>query len=295
MSRDFRAPAASVFWADPGRGRFPSVTATRYRELTPPAVLAPFVDCIWTLRSQAPLDAPVRNRVLPDGCVDIIFDFGQHSARATTEPRLRSYLVGAMTRAVTVDQAGRVDMLAVRFRPGGASAFLRVPLGEVTDHAVDVDALGERWGAPASRIHAADCAEERMALLEQELLHRLRNAEDVDGTAAHGWSRLEQTAGGLSVRQMAGEMGLGERRLQRLFHDHVGLSPKEAARVARFRTAIAHMLRTPNRPLGRIALDAGYYDQPHFNREFARMAGVAPAAWMRERAGSAPRPGAASG
>jgi hypothetical protein len=148
------------------------MTATRHREHTPPAVLAPFVDCIWTLRSQAPLDAPVRNRVLPDGCVDIIFDFGQHSARATTEPRLRSYLVGAMTRAVTVDQAGRVDMLAVRFRPGGASAFLRVPLGEVTDHAVDVDALGERWGAPASRIHAADSAEERMALLEQELLHR---------------------------------------------------------------------------------------------------------------------------
>ncbi|MBB4639250.1 AraC family transcriptional regulator [Longimicrobium terrae] len=264
------------------------MTATRYREHTPPAVLAPFVDCIWTLRSEAAIDAPVRSRVLPDGCVDIILDFGDHPA--TDRRPLRSYLVGAMTRAVTVDQAGRVDMLAVRFRPGGASAFLRVPLGEVTDHAVDVDALGERWGAPASRIHAADSAEERMALLEQELLLRLRHAEDVDGTAAHVWSRLEQTAGALTVRQMAGEMGFGERRLQRLFHDRVGLSPKEAARVARFRTALAHMRRTPNRPLGRIALDSGYYDQPHFNREFARMAGVAPAAWMRERAASAPAP-----
>lgn len=260
------------------------MTATRYREHAPPAALAPFIDCIWTIRSEAALEAPVRSRVLPDGCVDIILDFGDHPATA------RSYLVGAMTRAVTVEQAGRVDMLAVRFRPGGASAILRLPLAEVTDQAVDVDALGERWGAPASRIHAADSSGERMALLEQELLRRLRNAEDVDGTAAHVWSRLEQTAGGLTVRQMAGEMGLGERRLQRLFHERVGLSPKEAARVARFRTAIAHMRRTPNRPLGRIALDAGYYDQPHFNREFARMAGVSPAAWLRERGASVPSP-----
>ncbi|HEX6041071.1 helix-turn-helix domain-containing protein [Longimicrobium sp.] len=270
------------------------MTAPRYREHAPPAVLAPFVDCIWTLRSEAPLDAPVRSRVLPDGCVDIILDFGEQPASATAGARPRSSLVGAMTRALTVDQAGRVDMLAVRFRPGGASAFLRVPLGEVTDHAVDVDALGERWGAPAARIHAADSARERRALLEQELLDRLGKAENVDGTAARAWSRLEQTAGGLTVRQMAGEMGLGERRLQRLFHDRVGLSPKEAARVARFRTAIAHMRRTPNRPLGRIALDAGYYDQPHFNREFARMAGVSPAAWLRERAALAPHPDAAS-
>lgn len=265
------------------RGAVDSGMATaRYQEHTPAAILAPFVDCFWTSRSEAPLDEPVRSRVLPDGCVDILFDFGDQPAHATGGHGLRSFLVGAMTRALTVDQAGRVDMLGVRFRPGGSSAFFRFPLGKVTDHAIDVEALGEGWRAPSSRIHSAESVQERLALLEQELLWRLRDAH-VDGTATAAWSRLEATSGALTVRQMAGEMGLGERRLQRLFHERVGLSPKEAARVARFRAAVAHMRRTPNRPLGRIALDAGYYDQPHFNREFARLAGVSPEAWRRER------------
>jgi len=85
------------------------------------------------------------------------------------------------------------------------------------------------------------------------------------------------------MRALAAELGVGERRLLRLFHERVGLSPKQAARVARFRTAVALLLRYPERPLGRIALDGGYYDQPHFNGEFSRLAGVSPERWRREQ------------
>jgi len=84
----------------------------------------------------------------------------------------------------------------------------------------------------------------------------------------------------------------GERRLQRIFREHVGLTPKEAARVARLRAALDVMRAGPTLPLGRVALRAGYYDQPHFNREFARLAGVAPGAWRVASVQSPPPPDA---
>jgi AraC-like DNA-binding protein len=72
----------------------------------------------------------------------------------------------------------------------------------------------------------------------------------------------------------------------------VGLTPKEAARVARMSAALALMRADAELPLGRVALRAGYYDQAHFNREFARLVGVAPHAWRAELVGSVQAAGA---
>jgi AraC-like DNA-binding protein len=251
------------------------VPGDAYREHAPPAALAAHVECFWTTRVDDP--SPSFTRVLPDGCSDVIFDF------APAPSRPRTSIVGAMTRAVEVEGNGPADLLGVRFRPGAAASFLRLPLCEVTDAAVDVEALGEGWSAPSRRIHAVESHDEWVALLSAELAARLRAPTDGDRVIAAAWTRLHETAGAVTVRELAAGLGVGERRLQRWFDERVGLTPKQAARIARFRRVVALMLAAPARPLGRVALEAGYYDQPHFNREFARLAGVSPEAWRRER------------
>ena len=54
------------------------------------------------------------------------------------------------------------------------------------------------------------------------------------------------------------------------------MAPKRFCRVRR----LAHVLRLagrrPEALLAELALDAGYSDQPHFNREFRELAGMAP-------------------
>ncbi len=263
-----------------------------YREQPPSAALAPWVECFWTSRSErgepgergegrgprAPAGASV-NRVLPDACLDVLFDF---SAEPVRPHGLRTYVVGAMTAAITVEDRGQVDLLGVRFRPGRAAAFLHLPLGEMMDQAVEVGALGGGWEATARRIHGAAPAERR-ALLEAALAIRLRSAAMAERLVAGAWSRIVASDGAIPVRALAGELDMGQRRLQRLFHERFGLTPKDAARVARFRAALRRLRRHPERELGRIALEAGYYDQPHFNREFRRLAGVSPERWRAER------------
>jgi AraC-like DNA-binding protein len=255
-----------------------------YREHAPPAGLAGHIECIWTVNSDGASAAPTRNRVLPDACADVIFDFGDGALRSSaSDAGLRSAVVGTMTAAAVIEQVGRIDLLGVRFRPGGAPAFLRLPLGQATDRTFDLEALGEGWQVTTRRIHAADTAGERLSLLLAALGARFRPDSTVDCLICGAWSRIIGSAGALGMRALAAEVGVGERRLQRLFHERIGLSPKEAARVARFRAALQRMSRHPDRALGRIGLETGYYDQPHFNREFARFAGLSPEAWRRER------------
>lgn len=113
---------------------------TGYREHRPAADLAPWVECFWTRSTSASRSGAKTHRVLPDGCADVIFDFG---------PAARAIVVGPMTRALVVPVAPGSRFVAVRFRPGAAGALLRVPLRTLVDRHVELRAL---WTDASARL-----------------------------------------------------------------------------------------------------------------------------------------------
>ena len=255
------------------------MTPRRYAEHAPEGALAPFVECFWTAHADAPA-AP--NRVLPDGCADVIVDLAD-------EPH--AYVVGTMRRAVVVPSRARTELVSVRFHPGAALPFLGVPLHELVDRSVP---LAELWGARGASLAdelAAAAPGERVARLERALRRRLEGAGTDLTLAARAAGLMRQSRGGARVREVAAALGVGERRLERAFDVAVGLSPKELARVLRFRAAVRALDAARAPRWSALALDAGYADQPHFVREFRALAGVTPGAYAAERRGAAPAVG----
>ncbi len=249
----------------------------RYLERAPGPALAPWVECFWSIRA---LDAPgLPNRVLPDGCADLIVGIAGLP---------RPMVVGTMRTAAVFPLAGPVDLFGIRFHPGGARRFLGVPLDEITDQRVPLDAF---WGSAAGGLADAlepAALEVRVARAEAVLRRRLeaRAAED-ETLAARGVALLRQARGSIGVRETAAALGVGERRLERAFQRAVGLSPKVLARVLRFRRAVRAIGSggPGSGPLSwaAVAFAAGYADQPHFIREFKALAGVTPARYAAER------------
>jgi transcriptional regulator GlxA family with amidase domain len=83
----------------------------------------------------------------------------------------------------------------------------------------------------------------------------------------------------LKVATIARTLRIGERQLERRFRARVGMSPRRLFSLRRFE--LAAKLAATSRSLTRAAVDAGYYDQTHFNHEFQRFAGMSPGAWLR--------------
>jgi AraC-like DNA-binding protein len=243
----------------------------RFARRPPGAALAPYVECYWALTAQeAP---PWKSRIIPDGSNDVILDL-------SAEPR--SFVVGVMRRADVVPLAGHVDLLGVRFRPGGALPFLGVPLHELADRHVALDAL---WGARAAALVDAVAAAplgERVRVLERMLVAG-RAPAVADDLIQRAVTLMRRTRGGIGVRAAAQALGVGERRLERAFDVAIGLSPKRFARVVRFLGAVREIGRRALRPGAPVAFELGYSDQPHFVREFKRLAGVTPAQYCAER------------
>jgi len=257
----------------------PPTDAPRYVEVPPSRALAPWIECFWSIRA-GPGPAAV-NRVLPDGCADLIVgvDGGQGAM-----------VVGTMRAALLVPLVGPARLVGVRFHPGAALRIFDTPLAQLTDRRVPLELL---WGraaeALADALERADTAA-GASRAERVLAERLgpgisRPAGD-EALAERAVALLRRARGSVGVREVAAALGVGERRLQRAFDRSVGLSPKVLGRVLRFRQAIRRLDQARNGRLfswASLAAAAGYADQAHLIREFKALAGVTPAAWLRER------------
>lgn len=70
-----------------------------------------------------------------------------------------------------------------------------------------------------------------------------------------------------AVRDLAAELHVSVRQLERLFQAEIGLSPAAYARRLRLRHAHQLLVET-SRPISEIALEAGFADGSHFSRRF---------------------------
>jgi AraC-like DNA-binding protein len=221
------------------------------------------------------LSTPVAERVLPDGAVHLIFTLGDVQG-GERNAHVRCLAVGASTQATRIVLAGMVEQVCVRLGIGTAAAVLGVPAAELTNHGVDLEAV---WGpaATAALAQLADApSDARVAVMARLLRARIERAERTSPVVGEAVRRLVRSGGGTRVRALAADLGVGERRLQQLFAEHVGLSPRAMARLARFRAVIERCRRAPVRSWSGLAIEHGFYDQAHLINEVKEFTGLTP-------------------
>jgi AraC-like DNA-binding protein len=213
-------------------------------------------------------------RVLPDGCMDFVFDLERGTGR----------VIGAMTEAALVPMTSGERYLGVRFLPGAAAPFVTVRAHELVDVDAPLDdvtfAARERL---AERVAEARDHAERRRLVAAYLLTPAHRMRPIERRVRRALVLLRGATGGGTVRDTARTLGLGERQLERLFAAEVGIGPKTFARVARLERALALMRGGTARGQAALAAAAGYADESHLIREFRALALATPSEIARER------------
>jgi AraC-like DNA-binding protein len=86
------------------------------------------------------------------------------------------------------------------------------------------------------------------------------------------------------VDDLAARLGVGTRRLQRLFADHVGVPPKWVINRSRIHAAAEAAAGPEPVDWATLAADLGYSDQAHLVRDFTAAVGTPPARYARDAA-----------
>jgi AraC-like DNA-binding protein len=248
-----------------------------YVERPPIAALAGVVTSVW-IQTVAPDAPPYVQRNIPCGGAELV-------CRVGGEPRV----VGPLTAAVVEVLEPGTTVVGLRFAPGAAPAVLGIPASELVDVAVEARAV---CATSRARFALADLADPDAA--PEQLLARLQRFV-ADHLAAAGPDPLI----GEAVRQLrwatddvaslTSSLHISERQLRRRFQAAIGLAPKPLHRVLRFQRfhalaqyALASGAAPAQDGIARLAAEAGYADQPHLNRECARLTGTSPGALLGE-------------
>lgn len=279
--RPLRAPAIAIARHDSPLGRW------EIAHRPPPPELRPVVQHYvgWFERTPRPL----KRRQTPVGAVPLIVSFGDpfrlSDADGARAERRLSFVAGPHDRWSVVEHDGRSAGVEVYFTPLGARRVLGLPLRELANLEVELeDVLGAVVARElVERLATAPGWAERFALLDATIAARLDAAEAPAPMVGWAWRRLQESDGRLAVGALAAEIGCSRRHLVAQVHEQLGLPPKTLARVLRFNRAVELLQRDDGARLGEIALDCGYYDQAHLNRDFRAFAGEAPTAFLARR------------
>jgi AraC-like DNA-binding protein len=262
-----------------------SAPAFEFHRAVPRPPLDAFVEAIWAVRGSSGYRRFV---MLPNGALQLMINFGAPhrvlaaGGRAVDRDHRAVWVAGLQDLPLEIESPETSDLLAIRFRPGGAHAVLPLPLSAVTNDVVEADAVvGAAAAELRERLALAPDWPARLRVAEGWLLARLRPREADHRRIAAAVARLSLHEARVSVQETCDCLGLSNRHLIALFRSLVGLPPKTFARVLRFHTALTRLPSSSSRAA--LAIDLGYADQAHFGNDFRRFAGVAPGDFLRRR------------
>jgi AraC-like DNA-binding protein len=257
-----------------------------YQVFEPSALLQPFVKCFWTLEDEATV-SPVRQRVVPDGCMEMIFNYGdrfyQYPEDGSCILQPQSFIFGQITSFLEIAPSGVTGLVAARFVPEGLAPFLDYPVAYLENKAVAIqDIFGKAGEELAQAIIASLSTRERIHLIEKFLLSKLESQATIDSITHACVETILKTQGQLGVSELADKLNIHRRNLERRFETAVGMSPKQLSRIVRLQSTLKLLEQKKYSNLTSLAYESGYYDQAHFIKDFKEFTGISPKSFFAE-------------
>jgi AraC-like DNA-binding protein len=252
-----------------------------YQLSRPQPELSPYIESYWFVSASAGEPVELTVDVYVDLRADLVFNFGAPYTRTISGGRehtiRHSNLDAQRTRPIKIEQRGDVLITGVRFCTAGLSPFVTGSVCAWNDQVVPIARV---FGNPILRLRdrlraTAGDVRGQTALLDEYFAGRF----DLTPAKAKVQSlktEIETTFGLVRMDELCEHAEVSLRQLDRLFRAHLGVGPKAFARVTRFQRALNRLKSDPGCTLAAVAAECGYYDQPHFVRDFKQYAGAIP-------------------
>jgi|SRR6476661_2998398 len=226
-------------------------------------------------------------RATPLGCPAILL-LDQGDIRITDGPAAGqrtppATFVGQLTRSGGHDYTGPIHGFLIQLAPAGGHDLLGCAMPRFANASVPMQQAlpPELAGSLENVVHASTDFAARCAAADAVLLAWARQRRARPGLGAAAAELLMNSQGQLEIEEVAARLDVSARTLLRLFTRQVGMSPKNFARLMRFRAAHAY-LQQPEARWADAVCQFGYTDQSHLIRDYRDFAGETPRHYQHE-------------
>lgn len=248
-----------------------SETFLNYSELSPGAAVSHLVYSFWEFSVAPRLQQPVTHEIFPDGCVSIFY--------YRNEPKSLTMLgLTALSLELHKTEVFPNDLYwSARFSPAANRAVLRANPADFTSRPIfDEEFLPHLTGGLLKELNECRNFGEAAAVYEKRFAALGVAKEDLDAKIVEAVRLIAARFGEIKISEIAEQLNLSQRQLQRRFRDATGLTPKQFARAQRLRAAAIKFLGDAESKLVDCAAELGFTDQAHLSRECASLTGRSP-------------------
>ncbi|MFC1958611.1 DUF6597 domain-containing transcriptional factor, partial [Chloroflexota bacterium] len=234
-----------------------------YEEYAPKSFLFDYLECYWGIQGFVRKEETEITSIFPDGCVDIIINLGDPMYRLGVAKNLlpSKYVVGAMSKPIAVELTGKVKIVGMRFKPGGAYPFLETPIKKLTDKTIDLFSVSEILAEKLASDRLSECLHNlAFSVLENSVAECVSNSLNIDEIIKEAVSVIRVNEGNMPISNLVRYLDCNKRTLEREFLKYVGLTSKFFSRVTRVQNAIKIIRGITKTEYVSMAYDLGYFD-----------------------------------
>jgi AraC-like DNA-binding protein len=216
----------------------------------------------------------------PLGLCGFIFSL-EGEMNATLNGRLflkdRFCATGQITEPMTGDIVGPNKLLMVFIQPCGLHQLFGIDMSQLTNTSMPLNQLlgKEEANSLIEKLNASRNHEQMIDVMNDffreqtpvfEIATKVRAAIDF----------IHHQKGNVTIKQIEQNCFITARSLERHFKTYIGLSPKEYAKIHRFKCLVNFINQNPDLTWDAICEQNGYYDQSHLTRYFTRYMKIKP-------------------
>jgi len=237
--------------------------------------LQPFIRSFMITES----DSELNNRVLPDTSIAMAFRLkgrtGHVTEKAIENTLPFSVISGLRYSPRLIHYSPQSANLIVMFKEGGAGMFFNEPLHELFGMTVSLcDFMNsQKLIEVEERLAEANSNRQKITIVEQFLISQL-NQSHADPLIASAIKTMKATYGNLQVKELLSCLPISRDPFEKRFRKITGTSPKQFSSILRMQHLIGQY--SGKVKLTDVALEAGYFDQSHFIKEFKIFSGQTP-------------------
>lgn len=179
-----------------------------------------------------------------------------------------------------ISYAPNTSVLIVLFKATGVSSFFRLPLQELFEKSVSLDNFfpNSEISIITERLSETASNNERIVLIEQFLCSKLTHNYP-DKLVSEAVAKIYLNGGSIKMRELAYSLFISQDAFEKRFRKIIGASPKQFSSIVRMKN-IVHQ-STSSVSFLDMALENGYYDHSHFNKDFKLFTGQTPTEFFR--------------
>lgn len=247
----------------------------------PSEKLRPYIKQYWGLENILKNGATYTQRIIPSGLPELILYLGHKPAAHTKNRSLEdSFLLnGQQNDFYDILISNDLSIFSILFTPQGVSQFFSLPFDELRNNSVPLKFINRNLCVELESKLSKECAfRQKVDAVEESLFKLLSdNKKEFEfRRLTDTIERIRATKGNIEIDALASRACLSRKQFERVFSEHIGISPKQYLKIIRLQAAIHLKSNHKEISLSELTYENGYYDQSHFIHDFKAMTGCTP-------------------